>query len=558
MDENMKDERVEELNNVQPEAEAVQPQEAVQAAAEPVAPVQAEPVAAAPKQGFAGIKNFVTGLVQKLGKKVVIGIAAAAGVLVIGGVAAAAAAGGSPVGNVFQGAQKTVESVGEIELFAVLEDVLNGGSIEVSMNTEGVSEGFLDMDVLAKVYTNLKDKKFAFSASASMDGSEIADANAWVNEKDIIVSSESLLDDVYGVSLKKLEENLEDSALLELMGMDFEEVAEMMALNSDVKIDEKTLLAFEEDLTKLLEKVAKQFGKSLKEYAEIEKGKKELSFNGEKVNAKTVEVYIEGDALAEVIGEVAQYLYDSKDLEALLDEYAELVVTYLAMSGEEADADEIIDSVYESLDTIIEGIDDFAEDMEEMEFTFVAYLKSDYLLGFDFKVEEDSDKYAVSVLAGPSLAELKEFRVTIEEYGDKTTLVYTVDANDSKEFEAGLKIRENGKVMTNASVSWDKKAGDYKCKLTQTKYDWWDDEYTEEYAVSGSLLAEKDCYILEIKKVSEGEDEIKPDVTICFDRSDKQPSAPKYVEVLTLDEEELLELKEDIVDEVKDLIKMFR
>ena len=391
-----------------------------------------------------------------------------------------------------------------------------------------------------------------------MDGSEIADANAWVNEKDIIVSSESLLDDVYGVSLKKLEENLEDSALLELMGMDFEEVAEMMALNSDVKIDEKALLAFEEDLTKLLEKVAKQFGKSLKEYAEIEKGKKELSFNGEKVNAKTVEVYIEGDALAEVIGEVAQYLYDSKDLEALLDEYAELVVTYLAMSGEEADADEIIDSVYESLDTIIEGIDDFAEEMEEIEFTVVAYLKSDYLLGFDLTVEEDSDKYAVSVLAGPSLAELKEFRVTIEEYGDKTTLVYTVDANDSKEFEAGLKIRENGKVMTSASVSWDKKAGDYKCKLTQTKFDWWDDEYTEEYAVSGSLLAEKDCYILEIKKVSEGEDEIKPDVTVCFDRSDKQPSAPKYVEVLTLDEEELLELKEDIVDEVKDLIKMFR
>lgn len=565
MDENMKDERVEELNNVQPEAEVVQPQEAeaaqpeaVQAAAEPVAPVQAEPVAAAPKQAFAGIKNFVTNLVQKLGKKVVIGIAAAAGVVVIGGVAAAAAAGGSPVGNVFQGAQKTVESVGEIELFAVLEDVLNGGSIEVSMNTEGVSEGFLDMDVLAKVYTNLKDKKFAFSASASMDGSEIVDADAWVNEKDIIVSSESLLDDVYGVNLKKLEENLEDSAIFDLLGMDFEDFEEQMALSSEVKIDEKTLLAFEEDLTKLLEKVAKQFGKSLKEYAEIEKGKKELGFNGEKVNAKTVEVYIEGDALAEVIGEVAQYLYDSKDLEALLDDYAELIVTYLAVSGDEVDVDEIIDPIYESLDTMIEGIDDFAEEMEEIEFTVVAYLKSDYLLGFDLTVEEDSDKYALSVLAGPSFAELKEFRVTIEEYGDKTTLVYTVDANDSKEFEAELKIRENGKVMTNASVLWDKKDGDYRCKLTQTKFDWWDEEYTEEYTVSGSLLEEKDCYNLEIKKLTDGEDEIKPEITICFDRSDKQPSAPKYVEVLTLEEEELLELKEDIVDEVMDLVKMFR
>jgi len=569
MDENIREERVEELENAQPAEEAVQQPveaEAEQPVAEPeAAPVEAvaeeAPVAAeaAPKQGFAGVKNLVQSFIQKVGKKAAIAIAAAVGVVVIGGVAAAAAAGGSPVGNVFKGAQKTAESVGDVELVSVLDEILNGGSIEVSLNTEGVSEGLLDMDVVAKLYLDLKESKLAFYANAAMDGSDLADATVWVDEKDIVVASENLLDENYGISLKKLEENLTDSAILDIIGIDPEDLEEMMQMSSEAQIDEKTVKALEEDATKLLEKVIKQFSKSVTEYAEIEKGKKEVNFNGEKVKAKTVDVKIDGDQLAEVIYEVAEFLYESKDMEALLEDYTDLMTTYLAATGEEIDAEDIIDEVYEALDEILDNIDDISDEMEDIEFNVVAYLNSGCLIGMDFAMEEDSEEVAVSVMAGPTLADMKEFRVTIEEYGDKTTLVYAVDANDSKEYNASLKVREDGKVVTSASITWDKKAGDYKCKMEQLSYDWWDDEeYMEEYTVSGSLLAEKDCYNLEIKKVGYDGEEIKPGISICVDLSDKQPSKPKYVEVLTMDEEELLELGEDIMDEVKDLTKMFR
>lgn len=571
MDENIREERVEELENTQPaaEAEAAQPvaeAEAVQPAAEPeAAPVEAvaedAPVVAeaAPKQGFGGVKNLVQSFIQKVGKKAAIAIAAAVGVVVIGGVAAAAAAGGSPVNSVFKGAQKTVESVESVELVTVLDEILNGGSIEVSMNTEGVSEGYLDMDVVAKLYMDLKESKLAFYANAAMDGSDLADATLWVDEKDIVVASENLLDESYGIDLKKLEENLVDSAILDLIGIEPEDLEEMMLMSSETQIDEKTLKALEKDATALLEKVVKQFGKSLKEYAEIEKDKKEVNFNGEKVKAKTVNVMIEGDQLAEVIYELAEYLYDSKDLEALLEDYTDIIVTYMAAAGEEVEADDMIDAVYEALDGILDNIDDISDEMEDIEFNVVAYLNSGCLIGVDFAVEEDSEEMAVSVMAGPTLADLKEFRVTIEEYGEKTTLVYAVDANDSKEYEASLKVREDGKVVTSASIVWDKKAGDYKCKMEQLSYDWWDEEeYMEKYTVSGNLLAEKDCYNLEIKKVEYDGEEIKPDISICLDCSDKQPSKPKYVEVLTMDEEDLLELAEDFMEEVEDLKKMFR
>ena len=194
--------------------------------------------------------------------------------------------------------------------------------------------------------------------------------------------------------------------------------------------------ALEEDATKLLEKVIKQFTKSVTEYAEIEKGKKEVNFNGEKVKAKTVDVKMDGAQLAEVIYEVAEFLYESKDMEALLEDYTDLIVTYMAATGEEIEADDMIDAVYEALDGILDNIDDVSDEMEDIEFNVVAYLNSGCLIGMDFAMEEDSEEMAVSVMAGPTLADMKEFRVTIEEYGTKTTLVYAVDANDSKEYEA--------------------------------------------------------------------------------------------------------------------------
>lgn len=578
MDENIRDERVETLDNSQPTAQQPEaPAEVQPTAQQPVAPAEVQPTttvtgnpyAAAnqqPATGAAkpGFAESVKAFAQKLGKKAIITIAAVVGVVVIGGVAAAAAAGGSPVGKVMKGAEETIVSLEKLPILEVFNDVLNGGSIEVTMNTKELSDDELDMDVTAKLYTDAAAKKFAVDAKVDLEGSELA-ANAWIDEEDIIVQCEDLLDDAYGISLKELQENLEDSAVLEMIGIDMDELTASMELVSEMEIDEKTMLALQEDTTDLVEKVLKQFAKSVQEYAEIEKGKKELSFNGEKVNTKTIEITVDGEQLAEIIYEVAEYLSESKDLSALLEEYVVLIEDYSAALEEEVDADEMIDEVYEALDMLMDESDTIADELEEVEFNVVAYLNSGALVGVDFAVEEEGDdELKVSVKAGPTLEDLKEISVTIEEYDSKTSVVYAVDADDSKSYEATLKVREDGEVVASGSISWDKKAGDYKCKFTETNYDWWDEEeYTDEYTISGSLLKEKDCYNLELKKVIykdgyyDEEEEIKLGIDICFDTSDKQPSKPDYVEVLTMTEDELTELAEDLVTEVMDTFDLF-
>lgn len=505
-----------------------------------------------PKKGI-GTKS----LIKKLAIAIAVGVAA------IGGVAAAASIATTPVNKVLLATEKTVESVGETPIWEVIDDVLNGGSIEVSMNTDEISDGYLDMDVVAKLYTNLADKEFAVYANADVNGSELS-ATAWVDEKDIVVECKDFLDEIYGLNLEDLEENLEDAYLLEMMGIDSDELIEMMELSSETGIDEKTLRALEKDLSKLLKKTIKQFGKSLNEHAEIEKGKEELDFNGEEVNAKTIEISLTGEELVEVVCEVAEYLRDSKDLEALLDEYAETVEAYFEAMGQEIDVDVIIDEIYEALDEIVEEAEDF-DDADDYEFCVVAYLNSGYLVGFDFSItEDDEEEGCISVRMGPTLKELKEFRITLDADDDGFDAAYTVEKDDSEEYEAKFKLKEGKEVVGSASISWDKKSGDYECKFehTYSYYDWWDEEQytdTDEYSVSGTFLKEKGCYDLEIEDVAFDGDEYALDICICFDPSDKQPSKPrKYIDILTIDEDDLSDLQEDILDNVRELEDLFQ
>ena len=109
-------------------------------------------------------------------------------------------------------------------------------------------------------------------------------------------------------------------------------------------------------------------------------------------------------------------------------------------------------------------------------------------------------------------------------------------------------------MVTTGSVEWDKKEGGYKLKLETT--DSWGG--AETYAASGTLQEVKGTTELLVKKVTVEGIEYEPKVTVVFDKSDKLPSKPEYTELLTMDEEDILDLVEDVQSEAKDLLKMFR
>lgn len=547
MEENMKEEFIE--MNPEPAAENAAEQETAEVFTEAATEVAEETVAQTGNTG-----KWYEKLTGLLTKKVLIAVVAVVAIVGISCGIAAAAANASPVIKILKGAQATVKSAEKIPAVAQMEELLNGGSILVKMNTEELSGGFLDMDVQAKLYTNLKGKKMAAGASVAMDGDEFADVSFWASEKDIIIASAALLDEAYGINLKDAPENLKASALIEKLGIDEEELDQYLNPDNEMQIDEKLAKDIVADAEKLAKKVVKQFAKSVKNNAETDKRKDTLDFNGDKTKVDAVEITVDGEALAQIVYEVAEYLKESGEVEKFIDKYADYLIEYYANEYYVIEKEDIIDEYQSALEDVLKAKDDIEDELEDAEISIVAYLYSDCLVGFGFAMEDNSDEIEFSAIAGPTLADMKELRIVMKENGDKQTFVYAVDENNKKEYSATVKMRDNGQVVASGSVDWDKKAGGYKLKLEST--DRWGDVTT--YAVSGTLQEVKGTTELYVKKATFEGIEYNPKLTVVFDKSDKMPAKPEYTELLTMEEEDILDLVEDIQREAMSLLKMFR
>ncbi len=548
MEENMREDEGTQVNTESVDGSAAE-QETADVSAEMATETTDEAVVETGKSGK-WYENFT----KLLTKKVLIAIVAVVAVVGISCGIAAAAAGGSPVTKILKGAEETAKSAEKIPAMVAMDDLLNGGSILVKMNTEGISGGFLDMDVQAKLYTDLESKKLAASASVAMDGKEFADASIWVSEKDIIAASAALLEEAYGINLKDAAENIKTSAVVELLGIDEELLESYFEQDEETTIDEKLAKDIAADAEKLAEKVIKKFAKSVKKNAETDKRKETLDFNGDKTKVQAVEITVDGKMLAQIVYDVAEYLKESGEVEKIIEKYADYLIANYADENNEIAKEDIIDMYQLAVEDVLEAKEDIEEEFEDAKISVVAFLNSDCLVGFEIVMEDDSYEVEFSVMAGPTLTDMKELRIEIKENGDKQTLVYAVDVNDGKEYSAALKVRDNGKVVTTGSVDWDKKEGDYKLKLETT--DRWGD--AETYAVSGTLQEVKGTTELLVKKVTLEGIEYEPKITVVFDKSDKLPSKPEYTELLTMDEEDILDLVEDIQSEARSLLKMFR
>jgi len=548
MEENMREDEGTQMNTEFTE-QSVAGQETVNAPTE----MATEPAGEAVVETVKGGKWYEK-FTKLLTKKVLIAIVAVVAVVGIGCGIGAAAANGSPVIKILKGAEASAKSVEKIPAVAAMEELLNGGSILVKMNTEGISGGFLDMDVQAKLYTALESKKLAASASVAMDGKEFADASIWVSEKDIIAASAALLEEAYGINLKDAGENIKTSAVVELLGIDEELIERYSEQDSETKIDEKLAKEIAADAEKLAEKVIKKFAKSVKKNAETDKRKETLDFNGDKTKVQAIEITVDGKMFAQIVYDVAEYLKESGEVEKFIEKYADYFIANFADEDAEVTKEDIIDMYQLELEDVLEAKEDIEDEFEDAKISVIAFLNADCLVGFEIELEADSDEIEVSVMAGPTLVDMKELRIEVKEDGDKQTVVYAVDVNDSKEYSAALKVRDNGKVVATGSVEWDKKEGGYKLKLETT--DRWGD--SETYAVSGTLQEVKGTMELLVKKVTLEGIEYEPKITVVFDKSDKLPSKPEYTELLTMDEEDLLDLVEDIESEAMDLLTMFQ
>lgn len=480
--------------------------------------------------------------------------AAGAVALIVVIVLAVSLLGGGTEDKIADAAVGTIERLSENEIVTTAQQAINGGSLTISIDgTDVLSElSGMDMEATAemKFWLDVEGGKTALQVTADIMDTAI-DAAIYLNADNIAVVSEVLLgDDAYGINIAKIADNLEDS----VFGPDGpyyigDEAYDLFiaALNGEV-IDTKAGEKLANTGMKLAENYVDFVIKTVFKHALVEKENDTVKIGGEKVKAQIITVTIDAPAMIEIMADVLEKIDGDKKLNNYLYDLAE----YLDDAQESADMDEvdfadIVDSFYDSVEDMLDTVDDAREDAEDanMEIEFEFWLKGGDLLG----LKADLAGTELEVKIGPDPKSPELISIEVNDGWSTMSVVYEVEENSKEKFEAVFSMSEDDYELVNLTIDYDKEDGDWELGI----YDGWDT-----YGIAGNLEINKDVYTITFsgligEDIPEEVNMVFEMITITLDTDDKAPDAPKYTDILTLDEDEFNEVIETIVEAVEEL-----
>ena len=517
-----------------------------------------------------------------MNKKVLIIAGCAVGALALAGGITAAIILNTPESLLVRAAANTAKDVKNLEWYKLMDDVANGGSVEISANLAPVMEDGDDLYVDAKFYEDASKGNGALVVSALDEDKEtIVSFNAAYDKNALTLSCPEADDEVYGFDLKNIEDNIEDSPFdpenydpydYSNYGSNSYKYAifgqYVMNLGSNVEGDTKIQSMAE----KLEEKYRNLFIKELVANSDVTK------------SSETVDEEQLGDIMLNIV----EYAQDDKELE----EYIELL-------ADNADNDnfDLADEFYDELDELEDAIED---DMDDAELDFCAkfYISKSGTKLVKAEIEAEtvtSDEYygeetsnvSISLVLGKNLDGVGEKSLTVETevtregYNDSglAEISYEIEQNDSKAYAATLTFSTEDSTSWDDSYepyenqnefsfefNWDKKSGDLTIEYEGEKQEWQDS--APYFILEANMLDNGDTrtIILEDMEYESGysydyQDDDDPfnnigdfEFTIVLDRNDKAPAPAKnFTELTELDEDEIDEILEDIGEEIEDI-----
>lgn len=479
-------------------------------------------------------------------------IAIVAAIVVIAGVAAAAAVTSSPAALLNKGITNSAKSMEKNETVSYMKGVVDGGSVELFCDLETITESTMgypiDGAASIKLYSSLEPKA-ALVADVELDGDSVLDLTVLAGRDEVVAASDLFFgDEAYGVNLTKLKENFEDSEFgpdgVYSLGIEsLDELAD--ALESS---QEQTKAA-----KKIADGIKDAFMSSLRKNAEFEKGADSLDFNGKTVKTTAVEVTLDEKAISAILADMVEYLASDKELENFLYDNAETMVPLMQemdlIYGYYEDPEDAIDEFYDALDEAEDALEDLEDELKDanVEITAVFHISKSgkCLVGVECSVETEYDEVKISALAGPSPEKLEEISIRVDDGYDVYRVNYTVKTNDSKEFAAQLKLRENDEVVFQGDLEWDKKNGDFELEFT--------DDWGDVYGVEGTMKRSGKTASIVLETICGEGEEIELDLGVTLNSSDKMPSVSKYTDLLEMDADDLQDLIDDASSAVYDL-----
>lgn len=493
-----------------PAAEAAEAAEEV-AAAETAAE---EPAPEAPKKSKKGL---------------IIGICAA--VVAAAVIAAVAVFGSNPLSLVSEAAKNTAEirSAKAKELGTQMSVALNYDLTDLSADLLGV-ELPASADIAFAV--DAADVMYALNASVSIKDNPFADVSAWLSKDEMVVSSDTLLGESYGVSLADMAQNLPGSVLNPEQGLFTQEEYDVL-MNYAENLDKTD--AFILDLSNVINSTFEVTANSAKSNSKAEKSKTEVDFGGEKLQATVVTVTFTGEQFANIVSDTVEYLkndeYIKENLKNLSENFAELFEIYTGQP------------VAEALNSFNEGLENF-----DKQNIINEYGSDEIVLTVDFTVNSAKELVGIKgdftpedlhfdYQCGPDAAKPVYTAVSVKYGNEGVSTTYTISENNDSVYSAKASVDVEGAVSFDADIDWNKASGDFTVKSG-------DIAFKADVKKNGSVTVIVPQAI-EGLGVDEYNDYLNK-ATITVSRSVEFPAIPEYKDLLTMSAEEIVDMADQI------------
>jgi len=533
-----------------------------------------------------------------MNKKVLIIAGCAVGVLALAGGITAAIILNTPESLLVRAAANTAKDIRNLEWYKLMDDVANGGSVEISANLAPVMEDGDDLYVDAKFYEDASKGNGALVVSALDEDKEtIVSFNAAYDKNALTLSCPEADDEVYGFDLKNIEDNIEDSPFdpenydpYDYSNYDSNSYKYaifgqyLMNLGSNIEGDTKIQSMAE----KLEEKYRNLFIKELVANSDVTKSSETVTCGSDKISCNVVTIEFDEEQLGDIMLNIIEYAQDDKELEEYID---------LLASNADNDNFDLADEFYDELDNLEDEIE---EDMSDAELDFCAkfYISKSGTKFVKAEIEAESvtsDEYygeetsnvSISLVLGKKLDGVGEKSLTVEtetsrkDYNrtELVELIYEIEQNDSNAYAATLTFSTEESTTWDDGYdpyehqnefafefNWDKKSGDLTIEYEGQKSEWQDS--APYFTLEANMLDNGDTrtIILEDMEYESGysydyqdDDDDDPfdnigdfEFTIVLDRNDKAPAPAKnFTELTELDEDEIDEILEDIDKEIE-------
>ncbi len=449
---------------------------------------------------------------------------------------------GGPVTKIGNAFGKTYKAASQEGAGKVLSEVMEQGSMEIKADLSKWDIGTeIDASVDLKLYTSTKKQLGACEVSVTAEGTTV-DAGVYFSEDDVAVKSDALFGEkkVYGVSLKSALKNLPKSVLAPGetdYSLDEDTYDQIIKFLESME-DSKTL---RKDMKKVLGRYSKHLDKLVEKHAEIEKASGSVSVGSKDVKTNDITIRIDGKAMAEILKGLWEKAEKDKELKEVLARYLDMGYTeMITISKDGKSGEELVDDLWDEID---ENIDDLTDEMADTDVEVILNVqigkRSKTVVAFNLKAKAEGETVMnIDVTLGENICTSELIKLKISGMGgEEKVLKYTVSENSKQEYAA--KLTMDGKDVLR--IKLDKKENSYKVSLAEDMGE-----------IRGTLKQKSGTTTLTVDRVVAGEEEYDIDLQIIFKSKDSF-SMPKYTEVLTMSEEDIETLIEEVRENTEDL-----